>query len=448
MKFKHPISRRTLLRGAGALMALPLLERMLPAAVRAAEAAPSARRLAVFYAPNGIHMQKFLPTVTGPNWELTPTLQSLAPVKQDVLVISGLANEPGRPDGDGHHAAGTAAFLSCTKAYKTEGTNFHAGISMDQVLANHLSQQRATRFASLELGNDAGRGIGNCDSGYACPYANNISWAGPTSPMAKETKPRAVFDRLFSGPPGGLSQAEAARRRAYGQSLIDSVRDDATRLQHQLGAADRRKLDEYFTSVRDLEKQVEALGDAGPACGLQTAPTDDEDPRARTKAMMDLIVLAFQCDLSRVATFMLANARANKVYNFLGLSGGHHAYSHHQFVQSNYDALAIIDRWEVEQYAYLVRRLKDTREGTGAPLLDNALVLFSSEVADGNAHHHKNLPVLLSGRCGGAVAPGRHLSVPGMPIANLYVSMLRALGVPGVNSFGTDSTGELPGLGG
>jgi len=447
MKFKHPISRRTLLRGAGAAMALPLLERMLPAAARAAEAAPSARRLAVFYVPNGIHMPKFLPTGTGTEWELTPTLQSLAPVKQDVLVISGLANDPGKPDGDGHHAAGTAAFLTCTKAFKTQGANFHAGISMDQVIANHLARASPTRFASLELGNDAGRGIGNCDSGYACSYANNISWAGPRSPMAKETRPRAVFDRLFSSG-GGISPAEAARRRAYGQSILDFVREDAQVLQRQLGVTDQRKLEEYFTGVRDLEKQVEALDTAGPACGAAQPPADDEDPRARTKAMMDLIVLAFQCDLTRVVTFMLANARSNKVYGFLGLSGGHHAYSHHQQVQANFDALARIDRWEVDQYAYLVRRLKETQEGPGTSLLDNAMVYFSSEVEDGNAHIHKNLPILLSGRCGGAVATGRHLRLPGVPLANLYVSMFRAMGIPGVNSFGTDSTGELPGFGG
>lgn len=448
MSKKLSLSRRTLLRGAGALMALPLLERMVPGTARAAEALPTAKRLAVFYVPNGIHMAKWTPSGTGPTWELTPTLQSLAPVKSDMLVISGLANDAGRPDGDGHHAAGTAALLSCTKAFKTEGTDFHAGISMDQVIANHLAQQKATRYPSLELGNDAGRGIGNCDSGYACPYANNISWAGPRTPMAKEARPKAVFDRLFAGVDPGTTQAQVAKRRAYGLSIIDFVREDATALQKQLGATDRRKLDEYFTSVRDLEKQVDALGQQGPACGVQVAPGEDEDPRTKTKAMMDLIVLAFQCDLTRVATFMLANARSNKVYGFLGLSGGHHAYSHHQFVQSNFDALATIDRWEVEQYAYLVRRLKELKDATGASLLDSSLVYFTSEIEDGNAHIHRNLPVLLAGKGGGAVATDRHLRAPGVPIANLYISMMRAMGVPNVTSFGADGTGELAGFGG
>ncbi|HZI15531.1 MAG TPA: DUF1552 domain-containing protein [Myxococcus sp.] len=446
MSTKLPLSRRTLLRGLGAAMALPALEAMLPARAHAATG-PAPRRLAVFYTPNGIHMPKWTPTRTGAHWELTPTLQPLARVKDDLLVLTGLANLPGLPDGDGHHAAATAAFLSCTKAYKTEGTDIRAGISMDQVIANHLAAQGATRYASLELGNDAGKGIGNCDSGYACPYANNIAWAGPRTPVAKETRPRAAFDRLFAGFEPDSTQAQIEKRRAYGKSIIDFVREDATRLQKQLGVKDRQKLDEYFTGVRELEKQVEAIEGQGPACTVpSSAPEDNEDPRAKTKAMMDLMVLAFQCDLTRVATFMLANARSNKVYSFLGLSGGHHTYSHHQQVQANFDALATIDRWEVEQFAYLVERLKAVRDFDGKPLLDNCMVYFSSEVDDGNMHGHRNLPILLAGRGGGALSPGRHLRYSQDPLANLYISLMRAMGVPGVTTFGDNGTGPLPGL--
>ncbi|MBZ4420541.1 DUF1552 domain-containing protein [Myxococcus sp. RHSTA-1-4] len=447
MSKKFQLSRRTLLRGAGALMALPVLEAMLPATARAQTATgPAPRRLAVFYTANGIHMPKWTPRATGANWELTPTLQSLAPVKNDVLVISGLANYPGRPDGDGHHAAATAAFLSCTKAFKTEGTNFRAGISMDQVIANHLAAKKATRFPSLELGNDAGKGIGNCDSGYACPYANNIAWAGPTTPVAKETRPKAVFDRLFAGFDTGASQAQVEKRRAFGKSIIDFVRDDATALKAQLGTTDRRKLDEYFTGVRDLEKQVEAIEAEGPSCNPGISPDNNEDPRAKTKAMMDLIVLAFQCDLTRVVTFMLANARSNKVYGFLGLSGAHHTYSHHQKVQANYDALATIDRWEVEQYSYLLQRMKGIQEADGKTLLDNSMVYFSSEIADGDSHEHWNLPILLAGSGGGALTPGRHLRYNAAPLANLYISLMQAMGVQGLTSFGDNGTGPLPDL--
>jgi hypothetical protein len=445
MSKKLQLSRRTLLRGAGALMALPVLEQMMPTTARAATGS-APLRLAVFYTPNGIHMPKWTPTGTGASWELTPTLAPLAAVKSDVLVLSGLANLPALPDGDGHHAAATAAFLSCKKAFKTEGTDFHAGISMDQVIANHLASQKATRFASLELGNDAGKGIGNCDSGYACPYANNIAWAGPTTPVAKETHPKSVFDRLFAGFDPNATQATVEKRRAYGKSIIDFVRDDATTLKTQLGASDLRKLDEYFTSVRDLEKQVEAIEVDGPSCNPGPVPADNEDPRVKTKAMMDLIVLAFQCDLTRVATFMLANARSLKVYGFLGLSGGHHTYSHHQKLQANYDALATIDRWEVEQYAYLLERMKGIQEGNGRTLLDNSMVYFSSEIADGNSHEHKNLPVLIGGSGGGALTPGRHVRYNAAPLANLYISLMQAMGVPGITTFGDNGTGPLTGL--
>ncbi|MCY1046770.1 DUF1552 domain-containing protein [Corallococcus sp. bb12-1] len=436
------LSRRTLLRGMGALMALPLLEGMRPGVARGA-AAPAPRRFAVFYTPCGIHMPKWTPAGVGADWSLTPTLASLAPVKDDVLVLSGLDNLPGKPDGDGHHAAATSAFLSCVKALKTEGSNIRTGISMDQLMANALG--KATRFPSLELGIDQGKGIGNCDSGYACPYANNIAWAGPSTPVPKETKPRAAFERLFADFDPDATQAELAKRRAYGLSIIDAVRADAKALEGRLGTTDRRKLDEYFTGVRELELRVNAMEGAGPTCGAGVAPVDTMDVREKTKAMMDLIVLAFQCDLTRTCTFMLGNARSQRVYSFLGLSGEHHAYSHHQKAQANYDALAKIDKWEVEQYAYLLQRMKGVQEGEGT-LLDHSAVYFSSEVADGNMHEHKNLPILLAGRAGGALSPGRHVQYGDVPLANLYISLLNMFGVP-VSTFG-DGTGPLTGLGG
>ncbi|WP_375755904.1 DUF1552 domain-containing protein [Corallococcus exercitus] len=435
------LSRRTLLRGMGALMALPLLDVMRPRTARAATAAP--RRFVAFYTPCGIHMPKWTPGGVGAEWSLTPTLASLAPVKGDVLVLSGVDNLPGRPDGDGHHAAATAAFLSCVKARKTEGTNIRTGISMDQVLANAVGKH--TRYPSLELGIDQGRGIGNCDSGYACPYANNIAWAGPSTPVPKETKPRAAFERLFADFDPGVTQEELAKRKAYGLSIIDSVRDDAKALQGKLGTTDRRKLDEYFTGVRELELRVNAMDGAGPTCGTAVAPADTEDVREKTKAMLDLIVLAFQCDLTRTCTFMLGNARSQRVYSFLGLSGEHHAYSHHQKAQANYDALVKIDKWEVEQFSYLLQRMKGVQE-EGGTLLDHSAVYFSSEIADGNMHEHKNLPILLAGRAGGAIAPGRHLRYEGQPLANLYISLLNMFGVP-ATTFGDDGTGPLPGLG-
>lgn len=436
------LSRRTLLRGAGALLALPLLESMLPRTARAQSAARP-RRLAVFYVPCGIHMAKWTPSAAGRNWALTPTLQPLAPVKGDVQVLTGLSHLPGRPELNGHHAAGTAAFLTCAHARKTAGTDLHVGISMDQVLANHL--RGATRFPSLELGNDAGTGVRSCDSSYSCAYSYNISWAGPSTPRPKETRPRAVFERLFAGVDPGETQAQLEKRRRYEHSILDFVSEDARALQGRLGTTDRRKLDEYLTSVRELERRIDELEPAQAACQPPEAPTASEDVRAKTRAMMDLIVLAFQCDLTRIATFMLGNGRSDRVYDFLGLSDTHHTYSHHQRQQANYDALATINRWEVEQYAYLLQRLKAVRETDGSTLLDSAFVYFGSEVEDGNAHGHTNMPVLLAGRGGGALGPGRHVRYSGEPIANLFISVMRGMGAS-VSTFGDDGTGPLPGL--
>ncbi|XXF77775.1 DUF1552 domain-containing protein [Myxococcaceae bacterium GXIMD 01537] len=444
MKKTH-LSRRAVLRGAGALMALPFLEAMLPTRARGAPPAPPpARRLAVFYVPCGIHMPKWTPSRSGPDWELTPTLASLAPVKGDVLVLTGLQHNPGRPDDNGHHAAGTSAFLSCVKAYKTRGTDIRSGISMDQVAARVLRPH--TRLPSLELGNDGGNGIGNCDSGYACAYARNISWAGPTTPMPKETSPREVFDRLFADFDPSATQAQVEKRRAYRRSIIDLVREDAQGLQVRLGMTDRRKMDEYLTSVRELEQRIEAAEPPGSACTPGTRPASAyPDVRERTRAMMDLMTLAFQCDLTRIATFMLGNARSERVYDFLGLSGEHHTYSHHQRDPANYKALATIDTWVVSQYAYLLQKLKAVREVDGT-LLDNSLVYFGSEVEDGDSHGHSNMPVLLGGRGGGAVTPGRHVRYGNKPpVANLLISMLGSVGV-NLSKFGDDGTGPLPEL--
>ncbi|MCY1082730.1 DUF1552 domain-containing protein [Archangium lansingense] len=434
------LSRRTLLRGMGALMALPVLEQMKPSVAWAAEPGAVPRRLAVFYVPCGIYMPNWTPKGTGRSWTLSPTLQPLAPVKDDLLVLSGLSHEPGRPDRFGHHAAGTGAFLSCVKVnYTDEMSEVRAGISMDQIAAKALRTQ--TRLPSLELGNDGGDGTGSCDANFSCAYARNISWAGPTSPRAKETNPQAVFDRLFASFDPDATRAQIERRKAYEQSILDFVNEDARALKQQLGTRDQRKLDEYFTSVRELELRVAALDQQAPTCSKGPRPERTQDVREKTKVMCDLMVLAFQCDLTRVATFMLGNGRSDRVYDFLGLTSGHHTYSHHQHHSENHAALAKIDRWELEQFSYLLQRMKSVQEGE-ATLLDNSLVYFGSEVADGNSHGHSDMPVVLAGRGGGAVTPGRHVRYGGRPIANLFISMLGAVGVD-VDRFGDDGTGPL-----
>lgn len=436
---KWHLSRRTLLRGAGTLMALPVLEQMLPSLAHAqAQGTPKPRRLVAFYVPCGIHMQKFTPSGTGPGYTLSPTLQPLAAHKSKFLVLSGLANLPARPDGPGDHASGTGAFITAAHPFKTEGTDIKNGISLDQVAASHLKPY--TRFASLELGTDGGGSTGGCDSGYSCAYARNISWSGPSTPMPKEVNPSLVFDRLFGGIDPSTTQQQIARRKAYKQSVIDFVRADAKALDARLGVNDQKKMDEYFTSVRELELKIQAL-EEGSTCNPGTNPGSPGDIRDKTKAMLDLIALSFQCDVTRIATFMLGNAGSNRTFSFLGLSSGHHTYSHHQSSQANYDALAKIDYWEIQQLAYLFDKLDAISEPDGT-VLDNSLIFFSSEIEDGDAHRHTNMPIILGGGGGGAVTPGRHLKYSGEPVANLFTSMLQSVGVP-VTKFGQDGTGAL-----
>jgi hypothetical protein len=281
--------------------------------------------------------------------------------------------------------------------------------------------------------------VGDCDSGYSCAYANNISWSGPSTPLSKEVNPQSLFDRLVGD--AQQTEAQAAKRRLYQQSVLDVVRNDTNRLQAKLGRTDRRKMDEYLTSVREIEKRVQSQP---PACPVGSRPAAPVDIRDRTTLMLDLIVLAFQCDLTRVISFMLENAGSNYSFDFLGLSGGHHSYSHHGTDQANYDAIQAIDTWEMQQLAYLLGRMKSVQE-PGGSLLDNSVVLLSSEISDGDRHNHNNMPVIVAGRGGGAIAAGRHVRYDTeVPLANLYVSIATACGVD-ASGFG-NSTGPCPGL--
>jgi hypothetical protein len=418
------------------MIALPALEAMLPKIARAAS--PSPTRLVVFFVPNGIHMPNWTPTDTGPNYQLPPILAPLQPVKDDVLVLTGLANRPGIPDGPGDHAAGTGAFISAHHVFKTEGTDIQGGISMDQVAANAIGQR--TRFPSLQLGAEGGDSAGTCDSGYSCAYPRNISWASPMTPLAKEINPQALFDRLFRGVDPHASGAERERKRIYKKSLLDFVQDDTARLQAKLGAGDRRRLDDYLTGIRELEKRLD--DQSGSSCAQNDRPDPSSDVRQTVQAMNDLMVTALQCDLTRVITFMLGNAGSNRVYTFLGIGEGHHQISHHQNNPVNFAELTTIDTWEVQQLADLLQKMKAIAEPDGT-LLDNTLVLFSSEIEDGDAHRHTNLPVLVAGKGQGAFKPGRHVRLgEEKPIANLFVSMLDAVGV-GVQAFGDNGTAPL-----
>lgn len=441
-------NRRTFLRGSGVSLALPFVEALLPREAWGQDLSRPQRFLA-FYVPNGIHMAAWTPVSSGADYALTPILQPLEELKDDILVVSGLDNLAARPDGPGDHAAGTGSFLTAAHCFKTDGANIRNGISLDQRIANHVGDQ--TRFPSLELGAEGGGSTGGCDSGYSCAYSRNIAWSSESTPVYKEANPQIVFDRLFQGHDTTLSQAQIAKHRHYRRSVLDFVLEDANRLRGRLGPTDRRKIEEYLAGIRALENLIDSLED-GPVCEAEGRPGGNNDVhgaeriRRNAGAMIELLVLAFQCDLTRTATFMLANGGSNVAYTFLdGVHDGHHEISHHMGLQENFDRLVTINTWEVGLLATLLARMKGVEEGEGT-MLDNSLVFFSSEVEDGNAHRHTDLPILLAGRAGGQLQPGRHISYTDQTsIANLFISIMQLFGVNG-DRFGDDGTEPLQGL--
>jgi Protein of unknown function (DUF1552) len=437
-----PLSRRTFLRGTGVAMALPVLEAMLPIGRSAFAAAATPTRMLSYFVPNGMHMAAWTPTQTGADYTLSKTLAPLANVKSDIMILTGLANRPGQPDQIGDHAGGTGAFITATHVKKTEGADIRNGISIDQVAAKKLGSE--TRFASLELGMDGGGSAGGCDSGYSCAYTRNISWSGPQTPMPKITSPQQVFDRLFAGVDVTETAEEAAKRKLFNSSILDYVAADARKLQQKLGTNDRAKLDEYLTNIETLEKKLNAATSGG-TCSIQTRPLTDNNYTVTEKArlMSDLMVIAFQCDLTRFQTFMLANAGSDRSYGFLGINEGHHTISHHQNLQANYDKLEIINKWEIEQFAYLLDKLKATTDINGGNILDSCAVFFSSDISNGDWHNHYDMPIILAGKANGYFDTGKHIRFTSeKPVANLFRSILEAVGAP-VETFGDNSDGLL-----
>lgn len=444
------LPRRTVLRGLGTALSLPLLGAMSPAVSWAADDdAPASvlpTRAAFLFVPNGMHMPAWTPSTEGAGYELPATLAPLADLRDEILVLSGLTLDGGRAHGDGpgDHARAAASYLTAAHPVKTGGTDIHVGVSVDQVAAAQLGD--ATRFASLELGCERTLLSGECDSGYSCAYSSNISWRTPSSPMPKEIDPRRVFERMFRFGRAGDGEEARARRLRHRKSVLDYVRGDSRKLHGRLGRSDRHKLDEYLDGVRALERRIEDVeqnGDGAP--GGTEAPTGiPRDHGAHLRLMSDLLVLAFRTDTTRVVSFMYGNAGSNRTFAHLGVPEGHHGLSHHGGDPEKNEKIRRIDHFHVEQLAYLLNRLRSTTEGADeTPLLDQTMVLYGSGLSDGNRHNHEELPVLLAGRGGGAVRPGHHRRFPAeTPMANLYVSMLQGLGLP-TKRFG-DSTGALP----
>jgi hypothetical protein len=442
------VSRRTVLKGLGTSLALPMLDAMLPVGARAESAALAVlpRRLAFIYIPNGVHVPDWTPTTVGSEFDLPPILAPLAAHKSHLTVCSGLAQDKGRANGDGpgDHARALSSFLTGCQAYKTNGANIRAGVSADQVAAQQIGHR--TRFASLELGVDRGAQSGNCDSGYSCAYSSNMSWRAPTTPMPKEVDPRLVFERLFGAASNVESEQVRATRQKYQKSILDFVREDASRLKNKLGATDQRKLDEYLTAVRELEQRV-TRAETSSARELPKYARPDGIPKEHPdhlRLMCDLLVLAFQADLTRVATFMFGNAGSNRSYSFIGVPDGHHDLSHHGGDTEKHAKISKINQFHTANLAYLLDKLQTVREGDGT-LLDQAMIAYGSGLGDGNAHNHDQLPILVAGRGGGTISAGRHIKFEKeTPLNNLWLSLLDRIDAH-ADHLG-DSTGRIEGL--
>jgi hypothetical protein len=424
-----------MLKGAGAALALPMLEAMTPRSALASSSKPPVR-LAILYMPNGALMSGWKPEEVGRDYKLPYSLEPLAPVKDDVLVLTNLRNTAGK-GGDGHYAK-TTSWLTGQKAVRTSGKGIRAGVSVDQLAAQHVG--RSTALPSLELGIDPVHNL--VDMGYSTVYGSHVSWQTPTLPAAKEINPQLAFDRLFRSMQFGKSPAD--------RSVLDIVAEDARQLRRSIGGADRQKLDEYLDSLRALETRIASASRAEdrnwqpsvPADALRPPTMQYGDYTTHVRLMLDILLLAFWTDTTRVSSFMFANDVSGRNFSFVdGVNDGFHPLSHHENNADKREQYKRINRYHVEQYAYLLRRMKETKEGEGS-LLDHSMVMFGSSISDGNLHSPMNVPTLLAGRGDGTIVSGRHIKSPSKtPLCDLFVSMLGCMGIA-VDQFG-DSQGDF-----
>ncbi len=431
---KH-LSRRTLLGGA---IGLPLLDAMRPAMAAPAKSGAQAQRLVVVYVPNGIIMNQWSPEGKGADFTFSRILKPLEPFKQDLNIIANLTNPAAGKAKGGGHAKASGSFLSAAQPKYTMGADVHAGITFDQVAARKFASE--TRVASLQLGCEDSRMVGNCDTGSSCAYTNSLSWKDADTPMMVEVNPRSVFERLFGNVDPSLSPEVRARRALYRRSILDQSRDSTQRLAATLGASDRRKIDEYLTSIREVEKRI------------QLAEQDTQVPPVEkpsgipfqfvdyVKLMFDLQAIAFQSDLTRVSTMMIGREGSVRTYPEIGVPDPHHPLTHHRGHPDFIEKVTKINCFHVELFAYFLGKLKATPDGDGS-LLDHSTIMYGAGISDGNAHSYVNLPLLVAGRAGGQRG-GRFVQAPELtPVSNLFVDMLDRVGAT-TESFG-DSTGRL-----
>jgi len=434
---KKALPRRTFLKGVGATLSLPLLDAMVPAAT-ALEKTPAkpVRRLGYVFMPMGCDITRWTPPGGEKLDKLSPILSSLEPVKQDVTIVSNLELANAYP---GSHATSNSAFLSAAKAKVTESTDYYLGTTADQIAARHIGQ--STQLPSLEMAMDLLKLVGQCDNGYACVYQNNLSWSSPTTPLPAEAHPRIVFESLFGEGGTAKERRAALRERA---SLLDSVSEEITRLQHELGPADRAKLEEYLTAVREVERRIQTAESDGAKNQLPDLDRPLGVPASyadHVRLMFDLQVLALQGDVTRVITFQLARETSNRTYPEIGVPDPHHPLSHHGNNAEKVARMAKINSFHVSLFAEFVQKLKKTTDGNGS-LLDHSLYLYGSGMGNPNVHDHTNLPTIVAGGGAGKMRGGRHIQYDKpTPLANLHLSLLNKVGVP-VESF-ADSTGTV-----
>ena len=441
MVFRKAIPRRTFLRGAGTALALPVLDAMFPAFASAAQtASTAATRVSFFAVPNGIIMDKWTPAGTGRDYALTPVLEPLAAFKDRMLVLGGLANNEARKlefEIAGDHPRACSAYLTATHPKMTSGADIHCGVSIDQVAAGELGTR--TQLPSLEIGLELPM-VGACESAYSCVYYNTLAWKSPETPLPMENRPRAVFERLVGD---STDPAERAARIAEDRSILDLVAQDLKRLMRSVGESDRSKLDQYSDAVRSVERQIQVaeqqspkeLPDMEKPIGIPETFSD------YAKLMMDLQVLAFQGDMTRVGTFMVGHEMGGRAYPELGFGDPHHSLTHHQGDTAKIAKVLQINIFHAKLYAYFLERLWSLPDGDGT-LLDHSLMVYGSPLSDGNMHLYKNLPVLLVGGEATGIRGGRHVAYPeNTPMANLYLTLLDKLGIH-LDRFG-DSTGRL-----
>jgi hypothetical protein len=435
---KKAISRRAMLRGVGVSLALPWLDSMAPALSAAAK---PFNRFGVVYVPNGMIMENYLPAKDGPDYEMTPTLSALEPLREHFQILSGLncTPTPGRPGGA--HAKATTRFLTDISPPTSE-TWLDAGISVDQILAQEIGKD--SQLASLELAIESGETAGSCDTGYACAYTNTLSWTGPSSPLPTQNNPRLVFERLF-GDSSSTDPKERLGRIRQQKSILDSVTQEVSHLEGGLPQSDRTKLAEYLDSVRGLERRIQNAEREN----RQVPRVDHPDGipgnwEDHIKLMFDLMVLAYQSDLTRVITLMVGHEQSGMTYPQIGVPDAHHPITHHQHEPEKVAKTAKVNAYHVKMFSYLLAKLRDTSDGDGS-LLDHLSLIYGAGIADSNAHATSNIPFVLAGRGAGNLKGGRHTNLKGIPLANLHLTLMDQFGVSR-DRIG-DSTGRLdPGL--